>query len=80
MDSINPQPQNGHIDVANLIAEKLATINISGEEYRIIWAIFRKTWGFHWKYDYISLSQFEKITLLPRSSVARAIKKLREKN
>jgi len=52
----NPQPEDGHIDIANEIAEKLARTQLSGTEHKIIWAIWRKTWGWHKKEDRISLS------------------------
>ena len=58
----NPQREDGHIDIANEIAEKLARTQLSGTEHKIIWAIWRKTWGWHKKEDRISLSQLVKMT------------------
>lgn len=41
----NPQREDGHIDIANELAEALAKTQLSGNESRIMWAIWRKTWG-----------------------------------
>ena len=76
----NPQRENGHIDIANEIAEKLARTQLSGTEHRILWAIWRKTWGWHKKEDRISLSQLVKMTELDRRSLRRTLKGLIEKN
>jgi len=43
---VNPQKENGHIDIANEIADHLMQIRISGEEWQILWVIFRQTWGY----------------------------------
>ncbi len=76
----NPQAENGHCDIANDIVEALAKIRIPGEAYQVLWFIFRKTYGWHKRYDSISLSQFEKGTGLKRSHVCRSIKKLVDLN
>lgn len=41
----NPQREDGHIDIANNIADALARTQLSGHEMRILWALMRKTWG-----------------------------------
>ena len=76
----NPQPENGHIDIANEIAEKLAGFYITGEEYQVLWVIWRKTWGWHKKKDWISLPQFESLTHIKKPNIIRTIKKLISKN
>jgi phage replication O-like protein O len=76
----NPQREDGHIDIANEIAEKLARTQLSGTEHRIIWAIWRKTWGWHKKEDRISLSQLVKMTEMSRRSVRRTLEGLVNKN
>ena len=53
----NPQIENGHVDIANDIAEVLAQTRISGTEWQIVWVILRKTYGWHKKVDQIALSQ-----------------------
>ena len=72
----SPQAENGHIDIANEIAEQLALIHFSGNEHKILWVVLRKTYGWHKKSDAISLTQFQELTNLNRQSVIEAIKKL----
>lgn len=43
---MNHQRENGHIDIANTLMEKLMKIHLSGNEWRIIMAIIRQTWGY----------------------------------
>lgn len=76
---INPQIENGHVDIANEIAEHLCGYRISGEEWMVLWVIIRKTYGWRKKEDRISLSQFAKVTGLKRQTASRAINKLASK-
>jgi phage replication O-like protein O len=48
-------------------------------ETRVVNAIIRKTIGWNKAYDQISISQFEKITRLDRTTICRSIKSLEEK-
>jgi len=82
----NPQKENGHIDIANEIADKLCSYRLSGQEWQIIWVVLRKTWG--WltdpndknspkkKTDYIALSQMELMTGIDRRKCHYILKKL----
>jgi phage replication O-like protein O len=77
----NPSVRNGFIQIANELVEKFYSVNIPGEEWRIIWALWRKTWG--WKkgnrkkdWDWISITQFEKMTGMKKANVHRALKSL----
>lgn len=76
----NPQKENGHTDIANELVEQLAKINLRPYEWRTLWAMWRKTWGWHKKEDKISLSQFQELTGLERRHQRRALKTLIEKN
>ncbi len=62
------------------ILEKLAISNLSAYEYKILFAIFRKTYGWQKKEDWIAASQLSKLTNIPRPHVSRTLKKLLEKN
>ena len=75
----NPQIENGHIDLANEIVDKLCSFRIPGEEWLVLWTILRKTYGWHKKEDEISITQFQKITGLKRANVYRSIKALLSK-
>lgn len=75
----NPQIENGHLDIANELVEVLAKTQLSGYESRILWAVWRKTYCWHKKSDWISLEQFIQLTDLQESHISRTIKKLIEK-
>lgn len=72
----NPQLENGFIQIATEIWEKLGCYRLSGEEWLVLNCVLRKTYGWHKKDDHISFTQFEKYTGLKRASVYRAVKKL----
>ena len=72
----NPKIEDGHLDIANELVEQFARLHLSGNEWQIIWSLWRKTWSWHKKSDNISLSQFQKMTGLSRPSVSEAINKL----
>lgn len=76
----NPQAENGHIDIANEVAEQLCRINLSPYESRALWVIWRKTYGWHKKDDRISYTQFEEMTNLNRWHIARTLKRLIMRN
>ncbi|MCX5804185.1 MAG: replication protein [Proteobacteria bacterium] len=72
----SPQKENGHIDIAHEIAEAFYKLQLSGNEWRILWVIFRQTYGWHKKTDRISVTQFQQRTNLKRRHVSRALKDL----
>lgn len=72
----NPQKENGFTAIANEIMEKLYSIPLSGSEYRILFCIIRKTYGWNKKVDKISLSQLVTETKLSRKGVCESINKL----
>ena len=71
----NPQPTH-FTRISNEIMEHLALSRISGREWQILLVIFRKTYGFQKKSDFISMSQFAKLTGMKRPDVAEQIKNL----
>src|SRR3990167_10488390 len=76
----SPQKDNGYTPIADEIVEALMMINLSGNEHRGLWFIFRKTYGFNKKTDWLSLSQFSKALFWDRRLIHRAITKLKQKN
>lgn len=72
----NPQAENGHVDIANEIAEMLARTYLNSTESRVLWAILRKTYGWKKKMDRISYSQFEEATGINRRHIADALNSL----
>ena len=77
----NPQIDEGKfLIIANEIAEALAKINLSPYESRVLWAVFRKTYGWRKKADRIAFSQFEELAGLKRQYASRAMKSLIARN
>ena len=69
-----PQKENGHVDLANEIVEALSKIHLSSYETQVLFAIFRKTYGWHKKEDWITNSQIAEMTGIAESHVSRTIK------
>jgi len=76
MDHSNPQAEEGHVDIANGIVEALCRVQLSGYESRVLWALFRKTYGWHKKEDRISLTQFQALTGLPIPKISNTLNRL----
>ena len=72
----NPQREDGHVDIANEIVEVLAKTYLSSYESQVLWAIFRKTYGWHKKEDWITNTQISDMTGIAESHISRTIKKL----
>ena len=79
----NPQRENGHIDIASEIANKLREFRIPGVKWQILWCIFRQTWGYKIpgtnskkKFDAIALSQFAQWTGLEKSIIVRSLSEM----
>ena len=78
--SKTPQLEDGYTKIANEIIEALCRINLSPYESRVVWGIFRKTYGYNKKEDWISLSQFSDLIDLDRRLIHRATKSLENRN
>jgi len=72
----NPQKENGYIEIATEIIESLARTYLSSYETQVILAIFRKTYGWQKKEDWITNTQISEITGIASSHVSRTMKKL----
>ena len=77
---VSPQAENGYLRIANEIVEALAQTKISANQSRILWAIWRKTYGWHKKEDRIPISQFVEMTGIRKQHVCRTLKQLQERN
>ena len=76
----SPQTEKGYTRVANEILEELSTVKMSGSEWQFLMCLFRKTYGFHKKHDWISVSQIEEITSLRRERVSEAKARLLQRH
>lgn len=77
----NPSIKNGYFPIANELAEQFAKVNITGQEWRILWVLLRKTWGYidgerRKDWDWISISQFQELTGMKRSNTHKTLKAL----
>ncbi len=71
------QVENGNFArIHNEISERLARTDLSGSEFRCLWFLLRKTYGFQKKEDTISYSQFADGTGLERRNAMRSLDKL----
>lgn len=77
---MSPQIENGYLKIANEIVEALARTHLSGDESKILWVIFRKTYGFNKKTDWISYSQFKEMTGMLNPNTCRTLRRLEERN
>ena len=73
---VDVQPEHGNFQIANQIADAFCRINLSAYEWRVVWAILRKTWGWQKKMDRISYTQYENLTGINRRHIARALDSL----
>jgi phage replication O-like protein O len=78
---ISPQTENGFVRIAggdkdNDVLMALIEAGLTGPQYQIVLTVIRKTWGYNKKEDWISLTQFQKITGLTRANVCKNITKL----
>ena len=75
-----PQLENGHTKIANELVEALARTYFTAYESRILWTIFRKTYGWNKKTDRISYVHFQDATGIDHRHVGRTLKALKNRN
>lgn len=80
MSVASPQIENGYLKVANELAEALMRTNLSAYQSRVLWAVWRKTYGWNKKADWIPNSQLVSMTGLRKQHIHRAVKELIERN
>lgn len=72
----NPQKENGYTAIANEILEALINNQFSGQELRVILLIIRKTYGYHKKMDFVSLSQIAEAIKSSKIRCSQVVRKL----
>jgi len=77
---VSAQLEDGYTQIANEIMEHLASTYLSPYEWQVLMAIFRKTYGYHKKFDWIANSQLVGLTGIHKAHVSRTVKKLLTKN
>jgi phage replication O-like protein O len=76
----NPQKENGYTSISNELVEAFAKYIPGHSEGRILFAILRKTYGWHKKSDSISINQIVELTGIGRRMVIYALQNLEAKN
>lgn len=76
----SPQLANGYTPIANELLEHLIAYKFTQNDYKVLLAIIRKTYGYHKKTDAIGNSQLAVMTGLQRTHVARSIRSLVAQN
>lgn len=76
----NPQLEDGRTEIANEIVDALAKTHFSPGESKVLWVIFRKTYGYHKIADRISYSQFEEATGLNRWHIYPIVQRLKTRS
>ncbi len=76
----NPQLENGHLRIANELAEAFQKLRLSGTQWQILWVIMRQSYGWRSPSTTISISFFEKQTSIDRRNVTKSLKEMESKN
>jgi phage replication O-like protein O len=72
----NPQLEDGHVRIVNEVFEALCRVQLTGNEFRVVLALIRKTWGWRKKADAVSCSQLQVLThIRHRVTVWQALKR-----
>lgn len=74
---INPQRENGNRQICNDVFKAIIAGNFTGAEYKIIFSIIDKTWGYKKQAAALSIKHFIDLTNLDKRTVQRTIKKLK---
>lgn len=75
----SPQKENGFTGIANELIEMFCRVKMPEYERVIVLYIWRKTYGFGKKEDWISNSQFVKATGIDKSNISRGLRNLKKK-
>lgn len=76
----NVQHENGYTKIANAILEQMSLIKLSPIQYRIIFVIWRYTYGFNRKEHIFSLSFLGTATNYDQRQLRRELAKLEQRN
>lgn len=76
----SPQKENGFTPIANEIIEHLVQAKMSGTEWQYVMCIFRKTYGWKKREDWVTNSQISQMTGLKKERVSEAKRRLLARN
>jgi len=75
----NPQCEEGHLDLANEIVEKLALQHLTPNEWRFVFALWRKTYCWHKKNEYYNTKEWMRLTNLSKYTLSEVKSSLIDK-
>lgn len=75
-----PQLEDGYCRLSNELLDAFARLQLSGNDWRVLHFIIRKTYGYGKKVDNLANSQICEATDLKKTVVSRALKKLQDSN
>lgn len=78
-NGLNPQLENGYTTIAHDVMQLMASNNFSAYESRILWTVFRKTYGWKKVWAVITVRQFSDFTGLEIRAVSKALQRLIER-
>ena len=70
---INVQLENGYTRISNELLEELAKLNLNGTQARIVYTIFRQTYGYQRKEHDISITFLSKATNINKMQIQREL-------
>lgn len=76
----DPQTENGHVEIANDLWDALVRQKLSGQEWQVLLAIFRKLYGWKKKEDWITNRLLASVTSLRVERVSEAVQRLARRN
>ena len=75
-----PQVEDGYFPIATKLADEFARVQLSGSQWRCLWYLMRKTYGWRKSSDVITLKQWVTGTGLIKQHISRALKELIGRN
>jgi phage replication O-like protein O len=77
---MSPQKENGYTPIANELLEAFCKCKLLEYERCLVMTIWRKTYGWSKKEDWVSNSQLSESTGIARPNITRTLNSLKEKN
>ena len=75
----SPQIENGYTKIANELLEAMCRLYLSGNQWKVLHAIIRKTYGWNKKTDWITATQIAEMTGMHAPHVSSALRVLAER-
>jgi phage replication O-like protein O len=76
----SPQLENGYTKISNELLDAICKLNLSGNEFKILFFIIRQTYGYNHKEHELALSFISKAVNILPPHVSRALKKMSDLN